>query len=681
MEAQQLEVWKLLGTDYQYSIPIYQRRYNWGKKQCARLYNDVVKIGNSFDRTSHFIGAITYVSDAVPAHADVIPYQIIDGQQRLTTLMLLLMALKNSITDTNTQNVTKKKIEQLLFNITAQPKSPYYYKLVLTDNDDVSFKRILNDEKTEESNNITANFRFFEKELVNNKIDPDIIWKGIRRLTTVSIHIKKDGGDEPQEIFESMNSTGMGLSNTDLVRNYILMRYDRNIQKEIYEKYWKKMENNINNEGNLDEFLRNYLMMEKGIFISKNNIYDSFKEYAHDKNMDDLLHRIYVCSEQYKTLIFKCHESEKLNKVIGYILDQDTTIAHSLLLKVLVDHKNNKISTQDACNIFLLIDCYLLRCVICDTGIKASNRMFSELIPNIKNEEYVKSIECILMLKTAPNLRFPRNELFKEKFIDAKIYSNKSICKYILVRLEHHNNNEIVDSANLQIEHIMPQTINNEWQKYLGPSYKYIHEKFLHTIGNLTLTAHNSEISNSIFNVKKNEYSKSHLKITKDLCNYTQWRENEITLHANALADIALQIWKIPAEPKEKSILDDDDMLEKEYLDGKEIKELWHKLKDTILSSCKHARFNMTKRYGSIKTSNKNNKVTNVCIMLARKNKIYLIYNTKINDTVIKPSKFIEDISRTNHHYRGDFQSIIINDDDVDRSIPSVVQLYRDKSN
>ena len=145
----------------------------------------------------------------------------------------------------------------------AQPKSPYYYKLVLTDNDDVSFKRILNDEKTEESNNITANFRFFEKELVNNKIDPDIIWKGIRRLTTVSIHIKKDGGDEPQEIFESMNSTGMGLSNTDLVRNYILMRYDRNIQKEIYEKYWKKMENNINNEGNLDEFLRNYLMMEK----------------------------------------------------------------------------------------------------------------------------------------------------------------------------------------------------------------------------------------------------------------------------------------------------------------------------------------------------------------------------------------------------------------------------------
>ncbi|MDI1495478.1 MAG: hypothetical protein K8823_786 [Cenarchaeum symbiont of Oopsacas minuta] len=676
MEAVQLEVWKLLGNNFQYTVPIYQRRYNWGKKQCMRLYEDILKINKN--NVPHFIGAVTYVGDVVPANVDVMPYQIIDGQQRLTTLMLLLAALKNYLTENNMKkkNVTVGKIDQILFNTTAQQKLPDYYKLVLTDTDDGSFKNILDNSKSEESNNIVANFNIFKNKISNDKVDPDKIWSGFRSLTTVSILIKKDGGDNPQEIFESMNSTGLALSNTDLVRNYILMKFDVNVQKTIYKKYWQKMENDSGEDGNLDEFLRNYLMMEQRVFVSKANLYEFFKDHARNKNMGELIEKIYECSKQYKKLIFKDHESDKLNKVIGYILDQDTTIAHSLLLKILVDYANNKITIDDTIIIFLLVDCYLLRCTVCDTGMKAANRMFTELISHIDYKEYVKSIQRVLMLKTAPNLRFPRNDLFREKIIESKLYSNKNICKYMLVRLEHQDNNEVVDGEKLQIEHILPQTITEEWKKHLGDSWEFIHDKFLHTIGNLTLTAHNPEISNLSFEKKKIEYGKSHLKITRELCDYTKWKKDDIIKRAQLFANKALQIWKIPEEVSDTFMFDDDDLSEKEYLDSMEIKELWHKLKNTILESCKNTGFFMIKKQGSIKNYDKN---VNICEMIAQKNQIYLIYNTKIEDGIIESSQFIEDISKTSHHYKGDFRSIIISDDDVKKSIPYIIKIYNNK--
>ena len=679
MIAEHVEVWELLGISYQYTIPIYQRRYNWGEEQCMRLYDDILKIGKSDENRTHFIGAITYVSDAVPAHEDIRSYQIIDGQQRFTTLMLLLMALKNSLKTITAEKVTTEKIDQLLFNTTAKKESSDFYKLILTDSDDESFKQILNDIDPEESNNVVANFKYFKKQIINSHVNPDIIWKGIRRLSTVSIHIKKDGGDDPQEIFESMNSTGLELSNTDLIRNYILMKYDVKQQEKIYKQYWKDMEDKISDDGDLDEFLRNYLVMKKGIFISKKKIYAYFKNYTKEQDMMKIIREIHECSKQYKKLISGHHELDKISDVINYILSQKTTVAYPILLKVLVDHNNNKIGNDDVIKIFLLIDSYLLRCTICDTGMKAANRMFTELIPHIKYDKYVESIEQTIMAKTAANLRLPRNDVFKEKLLGFKLYSNKTICKYILARIEHENSKEKIDMENLQIEHIMPQKLNDSWKDNLGSDWEYVHEKFIHNIGNLTLTAYNSEISNSSFTEKKSWYKESRLKITQDICEYTKWNNKNIMKRGNILADKVIQIWKIPKEIDEKSLLDDDDMVEKEYLDGKEIKKLWYDLKAKILLSCPNTKFDMMKKYGAIKGYNKNNKSIGICGMAARINKIYLTYNCKIEDDIIKQSKFIENISNINHDYNGDLRSTIISIEDISRAIPYVIKIWNSK--
>ena len=236
-----------------------------------------------------------------------------------------------------------------------------------------------------------------------------------------------------------------------------------------------------------------------------------------------------------------------------------------------------------------------------------------------------------------------------------------------------------IDMENLQIEHIMPQKLNDSWKNNLGSEWEYVHEKFSHNIGNLTLTAYNSEISNSPFTEKKSWYKKSRLKITQDICEYVKWGNKNIIKRANILADKAIQIWKIPKEIDEKSLLDDDDMVEKEYLDGKEIKKIWYDLKGKILLSCPNTKFDMMKKYGAIKGYNKNNKSIGICGMIARVNKIYLMYNCKIEDDIIKQSKFIENISNINHHYHGDLRSTIMSIEDINRAIPYVIKIWNSK--
>ena len=683
MDADNDKFHKLIDGGCQFFIPIYQRTYNWNTKQCKRMFDDILKIGKD-SKGSHFMGSITYVGSAEHASVEITPYQIIDGQQRLTSLMLLLAAMRGFLDKTKT-NITSQKINSLLFNRDLK-NTEEYYKLILTENDDETFKSILNNDEIKYSNNIANNFEFFRQQFLNNIEILDTVWNGIHRLDIVSILIEKEGGDKPQEIFESLNSTGLNLSITDLIRNYVLMRYDPIEQKTIYKEFWSPMEKQFGeNDDDFDEFIRNYLMVQKKLLISKKNTYDEFKEYTKDLTMDIEIKNIYKYSKYYAMIIYGNNDSDTLEKYIANIRDQGTNVAHSLLLKVLVDHADGKISFNDVVSILSLVDSYLVRGFVCDTLSKGANKRFPELLNKISEIDYVKSIENAIMINRSLAREFPRDSTFREKLERAQLYSNKTLCRYILFRLEHEGNNEIVSSESLQIEHIMPRTLTEEWKRYLGNTWEDTHEKYLHTIGNLTLTGHNQKISNIVFAKKKKEYEKSHLKITKSICNYEDWNRLSIEERTQNLIDDSIKIWKCPEEPNrtltdEMDVTFEDDYPEDDYLEGKEITDLWNILKEKILSSFNYIQFHMTKVYGSFDIISEDNKKIGFCGIIAQKNKIQLLYHVKINDKILKPSLSIKDISNTGHYYNmAELRSTIFTENDIDKAIVNLRYLYDNK--
>ena len=673
---------KILEPNVQFEVPIYQRTYDWGKKHCKQLYDDIVKVGNAKQEQLHFIGATTYVGETTMPDVDVSYYQIIDGQQRLTTLMLLLRALRESL-DKPTEFVTEQKINQLLFNVNESEDGTNYYKLILTEDDDKILKDIMKDGYSESSNNITANFKYFISCLREDDTNPDIVWRGIRRLTMVQILI--DEKDNAQAIFESMNSTGLDLSETDMIQNYLLMSERPEWQKTIYQKYWHPMEKRFGEEQNehFEDFIRNYLTMHRGKTVSKREMYEYFKTHMINRDKEEEIKKMHKYSEYYANLIDMLpHSSDRLNPVIKHIHDQDTNVANSLLLKLLADHAD-KIITEEECEQgFVLIDSYLLRCHVCDMS-KGGNKLFPEIIPKIVESDYVKSIEKVIMAKTG-NRKFPRDITFKENLERLQLYTNRIMCKYMLVRLEHAKSKEKLDTDNLTIEHIMPQTLTTEWKNELGRDYEYIHEKYLHTIGNLTITGYNSDIGNESFSNKRDMYENSNVMLTREISEYKIWDDDKITERTQSLSEQAVQIWKCPtghdSEGQNPEIIYDNEMYEDEYLDGKDVTELWNTLKEKIQLSCDGPMFRMKKLYGSFRLSTTDSKSIVICSFEARRNKIILTYNTKLGDNILSPSGFVRDISNIGHYGAGHLSSTIMSTDDIGRAVDLVKIIYDDKS-
>lgn len=607
LEANYTPLAAVLERNVQFKIPIYQRTYDWHREHCKQLFDDIVRIGQKKDNSVHFLGTITYVNEHTPV--GLIPnYQIIDGQQRLTTLMLLLKALQ-TLLDERPEIVTKEKINQLLFNVNEKNDSDTF-KLVLTDDDNNFFKDMLKGD-SEESSNIASNFKYFKTLLANTNVSSDEMWLGIKRLTVVTVMISDQG--DPQAIFESMNSTGLSLSDTDMIQNYFLMPFDSTKQKEIYERYWKPMERDFPDEWSdyFDEFLRNYLMMRRGSVVPKRKMYAFFKKYMRDRDREEEIKKISYCSKYYANLIgVHPHSSKKINTVIEYIRMQDTNIAHAFLLKVLIDHAEGKISEDDVVSVFMQVDSYLLRCHVCETA-KGGNKVFPELITKINAKNYGKSIEDAIMSKGG-NRRFPRNVIFKEKLQQCQLYNNRTMCHYMLARLEHKNGKEMVRTDDLQIEHIMPQHLTDSWRRMLGSEHEQTREKYLHTIGNLTLTGYNSELGNLPFDKKCVQYKESKLRITQEICKYENWDDGTIKDRAESLISDAIDVWECPAAP---DVTDDsDDMLEEEYLDGKEIVDLWDVFKAKIELACDGAAFYMRRRFGTFRLDRQNTSVV-LCSM------------------------------------------------------------------
>ncbi len=534
-------------------IPIYQRLYSWEKEQCKQLWDDIVKTGGSDQIEGYFIGSILYMLDGITHSNNVL--LIIDSQQRLTTITLLLTALRNHLSD----EVKRKEIEDH-YLINSDKDSDKKFRLILSESDKDTLLSLIDKNRrkpSEPSSKIVENFKLFE-EWVSNTDKLETIFKGLDKLMVVEISLEK-GKDDPQLIFESMNSKGIELTQTDLIRNYIVMETETEKQEGFYNKYWRAMEENFKqNKKWFDRFVRHYLTIKTREIPNINKVYVALKDYRQKEGIgiEDLLKDLQKYCGYFCRIAFKKEADKDLNKALGFLVDLEMDVICPLLLELYSDYSDGVLSKDDFIPIIALIESYICRRAVCGLGTNSLNKVFPSFTKHIQKDEYFKSLKAHFGSLTEKQ-RFPNNDEFKDCFITIDFYSFKK-NRYFFERLENFDRKERVYTHEYTKGHIMPQTLTEEWEKDLGENFQEIHNKYLHTIGNLTLTGYNPEYSNKSFQEKRDMeggFKDSPLRLNQGLRDLESFGEEEIKKRANDLADLALKIWTYPnldAETLEK---------------------------------------------------------------------------------------------------------------------------------
>ncbi|GAA7951766.1 DUF262 and DUF1524 domain-containing protein [Helicobacter pylori] len=533
-------------------IPIYQRVYSWEKEQCKQLWDDIIKIGGNDKMDGHFIGSILYVLDRITHSNNAL--LIIDGQQRLTTITLLLTALRDHWSD------KRKEIEDH-YLINSNKDGDKKFRLILSESDKDTLLYLIDKDRrkpSEPSSKIVENFKLFEEWIRKNTNQLETIFKGLEKLMIVEIALEK-GKDDPQLIFESMNSKGIGLTQTDLIRNYIVMETEIEKQEGFYNKYWRAMEEEFKqNEKWFDRFVRHYVTIKTREIPNINKIYVALKDYRQKEGIaiEDLLKDLQKYCGYFCQIVFKKEADKDLNKALGFLVDLDMDVIYPLLLELYSDYSDGVLSKADFIPIIALIESYICRRAVCGLGTNSLNKVFPSFTKHIQKNEYFKSLKAHFGYLTEKQ-RFPKNDEFKKLFITIDFYNFRK-NEYFFNRMENFDTKEPVNTKGLTIEHIMPQTLREEWERGLGENFQEIHDKYLHTIGNLTLTGYNHEYSNKSFQEKRGMekgFKDSPLRLNQGLRDLKFFGEEEIEKRANDLADWALKIWtypKLDAETLEK---------------------------------------------------------------------------------------------------------------------------------
>ncbi|GHS09600.1 hypothetical protein VN1284_07750 [Helicobacter pylori] len=534
-------------------IPIYQRLYSWEKEQCKQLWDDIIKIGGNDKMDGHFIGSILYVLDSITHSNNAL--LIIDGQQRLTTITLLLIALRDYLSD----EVKRKDIENR-YLINSDKDGDKKFRLILSWSDKDTLLYLIDKDRrkpSEPSSKIVENFKLFEEWIRKNTDKLETIFKGLEKLMIVEIALEKEK-DDPQLIFESMNSKGIELTQTDLIRNYIIMETEIEKREGFYNKYWRAMEEEFKQNKKFDRFVRHYLTIKTREIPNINKIYKVFKDYQQKEGIgiEDLLKDLQKYCGYFCQIAFKKEADKDLNKALGFLADLDMDVIYPLLLELYSDYSDGVLSKADFIPIIALIESYICRRAVCGLGTNSLNKVFLSFAKHIQKDEYFKSLKAHFGSLTEKQ-RFPNNDEFKDCFITIDFYKFQK-REYFFERLENFDRKERVYTHEYTIEHIMPQKLTEEWERDLGENFQEIHNKYLHTIGNLTLTGYNLEYSNKSFQEKRDMekgFKDSPLRLNQGLRDLESFGEEKIKKRANDLADLALKIWTYPnldAETLEK---------------------------------------------------------------------------------------------------------------------------------
>ena len=557
MKANEANLLKFLQGPKQFLIPIFQRRYSWEKHHCEQLWRDVLRVGQDKSTQSHFLGAIVCMEHGIYSASTVPELLVIDGQQRLTTLSLLLLALGRAIEAQNSKiDITRRKLENYyLFN--ADEDGEYRYKQRLTRHDNDTLMQLLDNKElpADTSHRLEENYRFFEAKLKDT--DLKAVYEGIQKLTIVDISLNRDY-DNPQLIFESLNFTGIRLSQADLIRNYVLMGQESDIQNRLYETYWYPMEQSFGTHyaKRFDLFIRDYLTLKTQQIPNKGKVYESFKRYVADKKhpeaLEAIIKEIVHYSKHYVRIALLKEEDRELRACLEDIHALGVEVTFPFLLGVYEDYTQKQLEKAEVIEILRLIESYIFRRSILSIETRGLNKIFATLMPKINKANYLESLKLALA-QMHFSQRYPSDTEFKEKFLVKDVY-NLRTRNYLLRKLENDGRKEPIRVEDYTIEHVMPQRLSEKWQAELGEDWREVHEKYLHTIGNLTLTGYNPELSNNTLidkQLMEGGFLDSPLRLNESLREVEQWDKDAIVDRAEKLSEKACKIWPNHGVPRE----------------------------------------------------------------------------------------------------------------------------------
>ncbi len=567
MKATEAKLLDFLKKSPQFVIPIYQRTYSWTEKECRQLWDDIVRCGNSDKIAVHFVGSIVYVESGLSQVTHQAPLLVIDGQQRLTTVTLLLAALANAVADNEPfDGFSQRKIKNY-YLVNPEETGERHFKLLLSQTDKASLTALVDDgeQPPQSSIRIKANFESFKRWIGEGKVDLAVLCRGLAKLVIVDIALTRDQ-DNPQLIFESMNSTGKELSQADLIRNFILMGLEPVLQTKLYEKYWRLMELDFGQEAygtHFDGFMRHYLTVMTGEIPNINAVYDAFKghartsraDFSDDKShIENLVHEIRDYARHFCAMALGGETDNELKNAFHDLRELRVDVAYPFLLELYHDYKRDMLSKTDLLASVRLIEAYVFRRAICAIPTNSMNKTFATFAKALKKDRYLESIQAHF-LSLPSYRRFPSDEEFRRDFQTRDIYNFRS-RSYWLRRLENHGRKERVAVDEYTIEHILPQNENlsPKWREELGLEWQRIQQTWLHTLGNLTLTAYNSDYSDHSFSEKRDMpsapekgFKQSPLKLNQGLAIMDIWNEESIKKRADKLAKTGVTVWSAPS--------------------------------------------------------------------------------------------------------------------------------------
>lgn len=669
MDIEKGSIYNLLNGQCQYIIPVYQRKYSWQTNvQCARLWKDIVEMEKK-KKKHHFVGSIVSIAEKKSVMG-VQKQLIIDGQQRMTTLSILMVALRDFLKEQGAGEEVDNNITNMVLKNPSR-KGDDAYKMLLTDTDrDIMIKLVDGVKiKEDEESLIYTNYLYFKQKVAEETLTPDEIYESISKLDIVGIILDKDQGDEPQLIFESLNSTGMALSKSDLIRNFILMGLDNDAQKGIYNNYWKPFEDYFpqqvqGDEDRMDKFFRDYLTVKLGRTVKFESIYEEFKDYAGNSELstsEELAEDVMIYGDLYTNIMAEKKlptSHQLLAPIFEEIRSLRMEVAYPFLIKVYRDFVDGIVSIEDTAEIMRLTIAYVVRRAICEIPTNSMNKTFATMKNNIQADDYLNSVKAAFYFADTYK-RFPNDEEFKAALCERNMYSIR-ISKYFLVKLENEGNKEPIPYVGYTTEHILPQNKNmrDEWKAALGENYAEIQAKYLSTLGNLTLTRYNSEMGDKPFTEKLEVYRESAMHhLNKYVVQQTTWNEGAIVERGKILSECACEVWKAPKldeetlkkyEPKEEAVKQSYDISHYDF-GNLYVKMLYDKLYEAIVKLEPQTKVEYKKLYIAFKLK------TNFVDVVVQKSRLRLAVNLDF-DEVYDPMGICQDVTDLGRWGNGDVE-------------------------
>ncbi|MFT3932807.1 MAG: DUF262 and DUF1524 domain-containing protein [Chitinophagaceae bacterium] len=686
MKASAANLLSVIKGPKQFVIPIYQRTYSWQLAQCEKLLSDIIRISKDAQSTGHFIGSVVYFQESIHTISDVPQLLVIDGQQRITTISLLIAAIAHFIKDNETSIDTSSTKLQHYYLLNTEESGDLRFKLLLTRKDKETFTNLIQSipPMGEYSQRIVENYEFFKNSLSKENLVQ--IYNGVQRLFVVDVALEKEK-DNPQLIFESLNSTGLDLSQADLIRNFVLMGQPVDTQRELYDKYWYPMEQAYGNEyaTRFDWFMRDYLSVKLGYIPGIGHVYDQFKQYVlgNDELKNDIelvVKDIYRFSSYYVNMVLHKDTDEDLQGAFREISKLKVDVSYPFLLPVYDDYKNKIIAKTDFLEIIKYVQHYVFRRAICGIPTNSLNKTFVTLYKSFTKTKYLEGLMAEFQLMNGYK-RFPNDAEFEKEIVVKDLYNFRN-RNYLLGKLENHNRKEFANVDEYTIEHIMPQNENlsEEWKAMLGEQWKTVHATYLHTLGNLTLTGYNSELSDRPFASKKKidgGFDNSPIRLNSWLRNIDTWNEENIKARAKSLAAIAKDIWYAPTLSADildtyKPVLGTEiaaySVSTYEFLKG-DMLDLFNLLRKRILNIDASVKEEFKKLYIAYKAS------TNFVDIVPQKSRLRLSLNmdfAKIND----PLGLCKDITDLGRWGNGDIEVGLSSPVELDNVMPLIQQAF-----